>query len=444
MAAIMDDTHRIKKLEYDKIALLGLFMLSLLLAHLIVVFKSKISFSDPILLSQTGLSVSMPSGHSWLSGKKWQYLDNMFSVSSLFPRGSDRPTAWANCRYLLSAETTTPQMRFEHKAHEINAVVVETKQTRTDTLTIDWAHIERPEVHFNIFFGTAILPDDRQLDIELRQIVDDSELAEQIFERIIASLKFEDNKLLEAGAEVVAEIKNRGIDSFLDNQNRQAFFLIKDPAKSTIGFSMDVLVESGADAQPNIRAAGLFYMRGQDSVEHATSFQCSNNLDEFVYNSETSQITGRSGTETILDETGVITVRELQAQPDEKSYRLGPAAIPDVFLDQLLMQMLESGASQIVVDIIDAKGKIIPTLIAAIEAAEDMTADEDAAYAFELELLDGRGFSEKIYLNGRKQVYLRLARQDNIYILERAEVESIVREFPEHAEHILSNNQMLR
>ena len=444
MAAIMDDTHRIKKIEYDKIALLGLFMLSLLLAHLIVVFMSRISFSDPILLSQTGLSVSMPSGRSWQSDRQWQYQENKFSLSSFFPLGSDRPTTWANCRYLLSAETATPQMRFEQRASGIDAVVTETNQTQTDMLTIDWARIDRPELHFSMFFGTAILPDDRQLDIEVYQIAGEGELAELVFKHIIETLEFEDNQLLKTGAEIVAEIKSRGLAGFLNNQNQQAYFLIKDPAKNTIGFTMDVLVESGADAQPNIRAAGLLYIRGQNSIEHATSFQCSNNLDEFVYNSETSQRNGRSGTETILDETGVITVREFQAQPDEKSYRLGTAAIPDIFLDQLLMQMLESGTSQIVVDIIEAKGKIIPTLIAAIEAAEDMTADEDAAYAFELELLDGRGYSEKIYLNDQKQVYLRLARQDDVYILERAEVESIVREFPEHAELILRNNQMLR
>ncbi len=139
-----------------------------------------------------------------------------------------------------------------------------------------------------------------------------------------------------------------------------------------------------------------------------------------------------------------MTVREFQAQTGEKSYRLGPAAIPDVFLDQLLIQMLDSEKNQIIVDIIEANGKIIPTLIAAVEAAKDMAADEDTAYVFKLELLDGRGYSEHIYLNDRKQVYKRLARQVNKYVLERTDLESIVREFPEQAEHILRNNQLLR
>jgi len=440
MAAIMNDTQGINKPQYDKIALLGLFIAALLMAHLIVVFKSRISFSDPIRLSQMGLSVSMPVGKSWQSEKQWQYQENMFSVSSLSPRGSDRPTTRAICRYLLSAETTTPQMRFEQMASGIDAVIAETNQTQTDTLTIDWARIDKPEVLFSMFFGTVILPDNRQLDIEVNQIAGDGELAERVFKHIIETLKFEDNQLLKAGTEIVAQIKSRGLAGFLDNQNRQAYFLIKDEKMRTIGFTMDVLVDSGADDQPNIQATGLFYIRAQNSIEQATSFQCSNNLDEFIYKSRTAS----SRTETIAGRDGVMTVRKFQANPDEKTYRPGPAAIPDVFLDQLLMQMLESGKSQIILDIIEAGGKIIPTHIAAIEVAKDLTADEDTAYAFMLEFLDGRGFSEKMYLNDRKQIYLRLARLDNIYILERAEVESIVREFPEHAEYILRNNQKLR
>ena len=449
IAVIMNDTYGTNKPPYDKIALLGLFILSLLLAHFIVVFKSRLSFSDPIRLSQTGLSVSMPVGQAWQSDRQWQYKENMFSVSSLFPRGSDRPTTWANCRYLLSAETTTPQMRFEQRASGIDAVIAEINQTQIDTLTIDWVRIDKPEVHFSMFFGTARLPDNRQLDIEVSQIAGDGELAELVFKHIIETVIFDDNQDLKAGAEIVAEIKSRGLAGFLDHQNQQDFFLIKDAKMNTIGFTMDVLVKTGTDGsetggQPNIQAAGLYYIRAQNPLEQATSFQCSNNLDKFIYKSEISRRTGRSGTETILDGNGVITFRKSQDKPSEKTYQLGPAAIPDVFLDQILLQMLESGTSQIIADIIEAGGKIIPTLIAAIEVAQDLTDDEDAAYAFMLEFLDGREFSEKIYLNRQKQVYLRLARQDNIYILERTEVESLVNEFPEHAEHIRRNNHMLR
>jgi hypothetical protein len=438
----MNNTQGTNNPGYDKIALLGLFMLSLLLANSIVFFKARISFSDPIRLSKTGLSVSMPSERNWQIDEQWQYQETMYSLSSLFPSGSDRPTAWASCRYLLSAETATPQMRFEQRASAINAVVMQTNQTQTDTLMIDWARIDIPELHFSMFFGTSRLPDNRQLDIEVSRIDGEGELTEQIFKRIIESLKFEDNRLLKDGAEIVAEIKRRGIDSFLNSQNRHVYFLIKDEAKRNIGFTMDMIIDSGTDGsatanQPDIRAAGQFYIRGQNSVEHATFFQCSNNLDQFVYKSETSSRIGRIVAEIALNAADVITIRKFQTQSDEKSCRLGPAMIPEVFLDQLLMQMLDSKKNQIIVDIIEATGKIIPTLLTAIESTEDMAADEDAAYAFELELLDGRGFSERLYLNEQKQVYKRLARHDSLYILERTGAENIASEFPEHAGRIL-------
>jgi hypothetical protein len=238
MAAIMNDTYGTNKPGYDKIALLGLFILSLLIAHLIVVLTSRISFSDPIRLSQTGLSVSIPAGQAWQSDIQWQFQENMFSLSSLFPRGSDRPTAWANCRYLLSAETTTPQMRFEQRASEMNAVIAETNQTQTvstggsrTALTIDWARIDKPEVYFTMFFATARLPDNRQLDIEVSQIAGDGELAEIVFKHIIETLIFEDNRLLKTGAEIVAEIKSKGLAGFLDNQNRQDNIYILERAE---------------------------------------------------------------------------------------------------------------------------------------------------------------------------------------------------------------------
>jgi hypothetical protein len=295
-----------------------------------------------------------------------------------------------------------------------------------------------------MFFGTSRLPDNRQLDIEVGQIAGETEKAEVIFKGIIESLKFEDNQLLKAGAEIIAEIKSRGLDGFINNQNRQAYFLIKDEQQRNIGYTTDMIINSGTGNQPEIRAESQLYIGGQNSVDHITAFHCSNNLTEFVYNSKTSSPAGRSDAEIVLDAAGVITISEFQTQLNEKSFQLGPAMIPDVFLDQLLIQMLDSEKNQIIIDIIEATGKIIPTLLTAIETTEDVTANEEAAYIFELKLLDGREFSEQLYLNDQKQVYKRLARHDSLYILERTSAENIAREFPKHDKRILRNNQLLR
>jgi hypothetical protein len=93
-------------------------------------------------------------------------------------------------------------MRFEQRASEMNAVIAETNQMQTvstggsrTALTIDWARIDKPEVYFTMFFATARLPDNRQLDIEVSQIAGDGELAEMVFKHIIETLIFEDNNI---------------------------------------------------------------------------------------------------------------------------------------------------------------------------------------------------------------------------------------------------------
>ena len=439
----MNDTYRIRKLGGDKIALLGIFVVALLTARLVVALKSALVLSEPIELTHSGLSLSMPAGNGWQSETQWKHQENAFTLSSDFALASGRPTARAHCRYLLAATKTTPQMWFTEKASQIDGAIVEMGQTQTATLTIDWAHVQKAEVLLSVFLGTAKLPSNRQLNIEVREITGEADLAELIFEHIVNSVDFEDNQLIGAGAEVIAQIKSKGLDSFLSNQNQQTFFLIKDSRKRSVGFTMDVIVDSGAEDELNIEAAGLFYMRDRNTFEQVGSFQGNNNFDAFVWKSETHSPTRRSRTEIILDEAGLMTVRKFDARPQGNGNYLGPTAIPDIFLDQVLREMLESSKEEIVVDMIGADGKVTPAFIYGIEAQDDIAADDEAAYVLKLELLDGRGFSEHIYLDGRKQIYRRLVRQQDVYILESATMEDIVREFPERAEYILRKNGML-
>ena len=443
MAAPME-TNRTGKLGGDKVALLGLFVSALLAARLVTALKSAILLSEPIELPRAGLSVSVPMGSGWDSEEKWEFRENAFVVSSVLTLASGNPIAQVRCRYLLAAEPTGHWIRFEQKAAETSGTIVKTDQIRIAALTVDWVHIEKPEILLDTFMGTAELPNNRQLDIEVNQVTGDTELAEQTFRAIVKSLDFKDNQLLGAGAEVVETIKKKGLGNFLESRAQQTFYLIKDSTGHTIGFATDTLTDSGGDAPFNIQVAGFSYVEGPHALEQATSFQCSDNLDEFVYRSQARSSAGRSGTEAVFDRTGAMTVTISGVRPEEKNYRLGPAAIPDVFLDQILGQMLDSGQEEIVVDIFEAHGKVTPTFVSKIEAAEDNPDGRDAAYAFKLELLDGRGFYEQVYLDGRKQIYKMLLQQQDSYSIERSTAENIVREFPGYAQYVLRNHQVLK
>ncbi len=439
ITSYMEKSYDIRRKGGDKIALLGLFILALLIARLIVASKSALVLSEPIKLTHAGLSVSMPAGNGWKSEKQWKYHENAFSLSSNFAAGSNNPTARAYCRYLLAAETSSTQIKFEQKASEFNGEIVKTDQTNTEVLTFDWALIEKPKTSLSLIFGTAKLPNNRQLDIEVHQIMNDSEMAEQAFTRIVKSLNFKDNQLLEAGTQIIAKIKSRGIDTFLENQNQKAFFLLKDSKLRTIGFTMDVIVDSGRTEQPNIQAAGFLYIRERYALEQITTFQGRHNLEEFVWKSEISDKTGSNGTEITLDPDGLMTVSKSGSRP--KIYNLSPTAIPEIFIEQLLGQILDSEKDEIIVDIIETDGKITPMLVTEIEAKKDTTAGE-ATYLLKLESLDGRGYSEQVFLNDQKQIFKKLLQQTDTFILESTTSEDIIRKFPERADYILQINKI--
>lgn len=480
----MDGTCGTKKYGADKIALLGLFTVALLTAHFIITSRSAVVLSEPMKLDYTGLSVSMPAGNGWQSETRWKYQKNAFILSSFFDSGAGSVTALARCRYLLAATKTAPDMLFEEKASAIGGVIAKAGQIRTGRagyrfaeglqngvpLTIDWVHIKKPKILFDTFFGTVQLPNSRQLNIEVYQAMGDTNLAKQAFERIAEGLKFKDSQLLEAGSEIIAEIKSKGINSFLDtpvkepqnwlpsgNQGREDFFLVRDAKRNTIGFTMDILIDSALEAQLNIQGVSLLYIRGRYAREQATFFQSRNNLDEFAWKSEVSSSAGKSSTEVVLDKAGVMTVRKYGVRTEEKNYQLSPAAIPDVFGELTFGQMLDSDHEKIFLDVISADGRILPTLVSRIEVKDPVVAEEDPilrffiktgireeiAYVLRVEPLDGWGFFEQVYLDGQKRVLIRLLQQEGIYTVERTSVENILRQFPERADYILQKNKML-
>ena len=256
-------------------------------------------------------------------------------------------------------------------------------------------------------------------------------------------MKFKDNQLLGAGSEIIAEIKSAGVEYFLDSQSRRAFFLIKDAKMRIIGFAMDVLTDSGAEVQLNIQATSLLYIRSRYAREQAASFQSDSSFAEFAWKNEIASRLGKSGTEVVLGKDGVMTVRKSSQQAEEKKYQPGPAAVPAVLLEILFGQMLDSDHKKIIVDIIEADGKITPTLIARIEPQGPAAGEGEAGYVLTVELLNGRGFYEQVYLDNQKRISKRLLRQEGTYILERTSQKEILRQFPKWSDYILQKKKIL-
>jgi hypothetical protein len=217
----MDKIYKIRKIGGDKIALLGLFIISLLIARTIVVSRSAILLTEPIQLTRSGLSASMPEGNGWKSDKQWRNYENGFSLRSRFALDTNKLSAEARCIYILKAQTFDPQTLFVQKASEVEGEIVKVDRIKNEYLTFDWAYIENIKAYIIFIFGTTKLPNNRRLDIEVRQIMNDPEMAEQAFKKIVQNLKFEDNQLtentVETDSQSITRIKSKDVNNFSDD-----------------------------------------------------------------------------------------------------------------------------------------------------------------------------------------------------------------------------------
>ena len=441
----MNEFEKEKKYGSDKIALLGLFILAVLTAYVITALKSAVTLTEPIELSYTGLSVSMPNGNGWRCEKNWSYGKNAFVLKSFFTINPARHTAEARCRYLLAAENTPADLLIEQKAYDLGGTIIEKNRIQTELLNIEWAYIKNEQYLFDIYFGTTRLPNNRQLDIEVL-LTDNTDLAAQTFKLIAENIKFQDNQLLNTGSQIVQDIKDSGISSFLPDQSRRDFFVIKDAKNRPVGFTTDVIIDSPPDAPLNIQAASFLYFRGRYPKEQASLFQCSNKLDEFSCKRQST----KSGSEITMNKTGTMTVKTSGRYPKEMNYQPGASAIPDVFLEFLLNRFIDSYHEKLVIDIIRSDGTINPTLLSRIKDKADNT------YILKLDLLGGQRSSELIYLDDQKKILKRLLgiqtpagnneeplSRGNILTFELDTAENILRQFPERADYILQKNKVL-
>ena len=441
---IMNRSDKIRRYSADKLVFLGLLILTVLIARFITASRSKILFSGPIILDKSGLSVSIPLGNGWASDGNWHYNQNGFSLSSDFLPVGGPPVATARCRLLLAAVQTDPQVRFNKIASALDGALVEIDRAYAGTLPVDWARITNRKTRADTFVGSVSLPYNRRLDIEVHQGISEGDLARRIFEKITAGIRFEDNQLLRKGSEVVQQLKNAGLTSFMYNHRQENYYLIKTGQKRTVGFLMDGIMNKG-NSELNINACSLLYLRDRRIPEQSTSLESDDSFDEFVWEGQSSGFFGRAAIQIVRSRDGTMTTRRRGARAGQKEYLPSTATIPDAFFDQFLSQMLQSGERELIVDLLKishADGEIVPALVSLMDAPDP--AEKNARYQFRVKLLDERGFFEHIYLDSSGRTYKVLVRVDQEYTFERSSFKELTELFPERADVILKKRSTLR
>jgi hypothetical protein len=437
----------------EKLALPVILVISLLAARLVVEMRTAIRLTTPIELSGSGLSVSMPHGNGWQCEEKWMYDDTSFTVSSIFSVDGARNEAYARCRYELvsAANAGTLAQRVRNEAAAVGGSSaqlgpIQTGRLAAGPLAVDWAGIKADLGHrgrFEVIFGDCHLSAGRRLEIEVFQTTEEPGLAQQVLEKIVEKIRFSDNGLLQAGADVVSEVRAAELvpnASALRQAQDQAdgktiLFVISDTRGQVIGFTMDAMVATKTDANVVIKAASYFYVRGRIPDERVGSFFSDNTFNRFNWRIENSSRTGSRGIDMTAQE-GILTVSHLRAGRKNNEYLLGAAAVPDIdiVLEPILKNVLDGSRPEIIIDLIKTDGTIVP-----ISIKKEAT-DNNSVKA---ELLDGQGNWQQIYYTSSKERSRIIYGQENSYTLQRADANQITVLFPEQAYLVRDQKQFL-
>ena len=194
---------------------------------------------------------------------------------------------------------------------------------------------------------------------------------------------------------------------------------------------METYLKSDQVTPLDLRAATFFYIRSNNlSNEQVTFFQGNDTIDRFYWKSETNSIRGKKSIEIVVNEPSSMTVTKFSHEAATENFHLSPAAMPVIFMNQLLELFIASKYNEVTVDIIEAEGVITPALLTKLKPASS-----DTDFLVKIIFLDGSEFFEDVYFNQQKQVTKRLIHQNSIFVIERTTEQKIAELFPERVEY---------
>jgi hypothetical protein len=374
----------------------------------------------------------MPKGNGWQFDGKWAYDDYGYSVSSIFSVRAGAVRSFASCHYVLASENRTAEEWFDKDAAKIGGKVVETGQSDAGELIVDWAKISA-EAGLEKLSGVCELAGRRRLKISVLEAGGETELAQNVFDRIVKSITYNDNGFLQSGERVVSEIKKAGVGEFVKD-NQPLFLILSDSKGRAIGFTMDS-IELQADKQSALSAASYFYRRKLPAVEQAGFYYGDVSFERFEWMfREKRPRVGRIDIE-MSAESGVLTVRRPGISDRAKEHAISRSAVPDIVLWPVLKIMLENDSPEIVIDVIQPEGNVVPVYIE--------KANESDSNSLKIEVLDGSGYRQQIYYDDAAQPVKIVVEHQGTYEFNRATAEEIARAFPERAGLIHKQDRLL-
>ncbi|MHC5138058.1 MAG: hypothetical protein ACYSN7_05830 [Planctomycetota bacterium] len=231
------DIKKVKRYSLIEVALLAVFMVGLLIAHLIVKHRATVVLSDLISLPGSGLSVSVPAGPGWERTATWQYEESESSMTLLGQfRPSNRGTMGVRWRYVFSTPDGFEQELLEQRAQKISAVIQSFHKVGQEYPVVYARMLLPSSPQEEIYMGIMRTKSNRSIELLVRSYGIGGFHGENVFRSVAESIQYRPGQEVAEGHVLTDEfLRTQGHRLSRRSRSDEAF-LIKDAAGKNQGY----------------------------------------------------------------------------------------------------------------------------------------------------------------------------------------------------------------
>ena len=403
------DIEKVKRYSLIEVSLLGIFMAGLLIAHLIVKHRSTVVLSSGISLPGSGLSVSMPEGPGWDRTNTWQYEEAESSMMLISQYGTPGGSGMAvRCRYVFSTPDGTERELLEQKAARINAVIQDVYRIGPESSMVYARMLLSSAPREEVYLGIMRLESNRSVELLVRSYGLGGFHGENVFKTVAKSIQYRPGQELADGRILIEEFLSTQSGGGSPRLDPEEAFLIKDAAGKNLGY-YHALHSLPNDPQ-QIRSTQI--QQFEYNFQKLKSQLWVNPLDR-NYRWKTDvrnfRTQGTQAYEISPDENG-----ELGVTHNAKEVRTFPAGqffLPEPLLIQLAYVFLQSDRSGVIVDVLNAKGQLVPVYLTKIQPARAKAKSDSAESVVRMDFLYHPDSYEELLFDGSQNILGKFEQQ---------------------------------
>lgn len=433
----MVDSEKAKRFGLDKIGFFVLLLAGVFCAKLLVSSRTNFKLSKPVHLDGTGVSAAIPSGGGFQHiSEGFSYNDNEFRLGAVLRAGRQAAVSVHWRYFLLPIEQALPES-FAEDANTLGGVVEYSRSEQFGQLTFECAKIVAANTATVLLTGATVLPDGRMLKLEVVQAGREFDMADKVFNSVIASASFKAESPLADGLKFLENFRQKDFAEIASKKTGQNYYYIEDFTDKRLGFSTDAVgvVADSSKVDSAIAAALYFFQTERIALAELDLFACEMNIHTFKWgNRQSDMLINREIPTTVkLDETGMITI---QKRGGMRNFASSGSMLPEILFDCAIESFLRSDFDAVMLDMIDSDGTINPIIIKKTKVEADKFPDLKATKAVEVKYFGIGAGVQTIYLNDAGETLISEMRGRMSYRLRKTEKENIIADFPEWTEKI--------